>query len=223
MDTNIRAARFLAKTVMMKSVTRSRSEKLHNSESTTDSSKSKKKTQSSSSSALDRFTKSKQTTLYEKVEKSSEDLSTNIDKMLALGKETESEEADKDTMTAYINEFVSDYNTLYSSLNSLSDTLSSIFRDQLGRITDSYAKELEKIGITISDNGELTIDADVMKTAEYSDIKAVFGAADGYADELNGKLGIINKSASSSLESMDNLYGAGTYDKYGNNSYYNNW
>ena len=208
MDTNIRAARFLAKTMMMKSAVRSRSAKLHDKEITTDSSKNEKKTQSSSSSALDRFTKSKQTTLYEKVEKSSDDLSVNIDKMLELGKKTDIEEKDKDTMTAYINEFVSDYNTLYSSLNSLSDTLSSVFRDQLGKITDSYAKELEKLGITIADNGELTIAADT---------------AGGYADEINGKLGIISKSASSSLESMDNLYGTGLYDKYGNNAYYNNW
>lgn len=223
MDTNIRAARFLAKTMMMKSAVRSRSEKLHDKDITTDSSKNNKKTQSSSSSALDRFTKSKQTTLYEKVEKSSDDLSVNIDKMLELGKKTDSGEKDKDTMTAYINEFVSDYNTLYSSLNSLSDTLSNVFRDQLGKITDSYAKELEKLGITIADNGELTVAADTLKAAEYSDIKAVFGAAGGYADEINAKLGIISKSASSSLESMDNLYGTGTYDKYGTNSYYNNW
>lgn len=223
MDTNIRAARFLAKTMMMKSAVRSRSEKLHDKEITTDSSKNKKKTQSSSSSALDRFTKSKQTMLYEKVEKSSDDLSVNIDKMLELGKKTDSKEKDKDTMTAYINEFVSDYNTLYSSLNSLSDTLSNVFRDQLGKITDSYAKKLEKLGITISDNGELTVTADTLKAAEYSDIKAVFGTGGGYADEINGKLGIINKSASSSLESMDNLYGTGLYDKYGNNSYYSNW
>ena len=223
MDTNIRAARFLAKTMMMKSAVRSRSEKIHEKDITTDSSSKSKKSSSSSSSALDRYTKSKQTTLYEKVEKSTASLGDCIDKMLEMGKKSDSEENDKNTMMSYINTFVADYNTTYSSLNSLSGTLDKLYKEQLGELTDSYAGELKKLGITVSDSGELIIDAEKLKSAEYDDIKAVFGTSGGYADTLSQKLDIINKFASSSLSSMDNLYGTGTYDKYGNSTDYTNW
>lgn len=222
MDTNIRAARFLAKTMMMKSAVRSRSEKIHDKDGSSASSNKSNKS-SSSSSALDRYTQSKQTTLYEKVEKSTADLGSCIDKMLEIGKKTESDENDKDAMTAYINDFVSNYNTAYSSLNSLSGTLNQLFRDQLKDLTASHSKELEKLGITVSDKGELAIDVEILKSAEYDDIKAIFGTAGGYADVLNQKLGVINKSAASFLNSTDNLYGTGTYDKYGNSTDYKSW
>ncbi len=228
MNNNIQSARFLAKTIMMKSAIRSRASKLHSDESSVKTET--KKATGSKNSMLESYNKSKQLKLYEKVEDSTADLKDNIADIFKLSQSTDTENADKDRekMDSFIESFVSDYNTVVTSLGDLSGSLNNLFVNQVGKITESYAKELEKVGITISESGELKIDEDVFKEASYDDIKAVFGKEDGYLSELNTKFDLINKSAAQSVESLDRQYGTSTYDKSGNyydynNSLYNWW
>lgn len=73
-----------------------------------------------------------------------------------------------DTTRSSIEAFVETYNNTMDSVKSSSDADTSRYFRQLKRLSSKYADELEDIGITIESSGKLSINDDLLKTADNS-------------------------------------------------------
>ena len=89
--------------------------------------------------------------------------------------------------------------------NSIEDT----FKTALNKITTEYKEKLSEAGITVGDNGRLTIDEDKFKAADISKLKELFGKDSKMLEEINTNsvdcAGIVSK-ALSIQNSMSGLY-----------------
>lgn len=186
-----------------------------------------------SSASTSSATKSKEIAMYEKIESSANKVQDTVKEMIAIGKMsytddetgTKARQNDEERLLSDVKSFVSDFNVVQSALQDLSGSSNLAFKKSLDTIVNANAKSLEKIGITVAENGELSIDAEVFGKADIAEVKKLFAAADGFADKVSAKMETIELSAAGSVTALNKLYGAtSTYSPYGtSNSYYNGY
>ena len=216
----------------LRSARRSRAGKIISSR-TSGTSSSRSNSAKRTTSATTSLTQTRQLAKYEKVEKSANSIQANVENMLKLGKSTYTEdeagkkaqENDQNNLIKYIQNFVSDYNEVYSDLVDLGGAANTAFKKTLDSIVSANKTALKEIGITISNSGELTIDEKTLKAADFDKVKAVFAKEDGFADKIGARMESIESAAANSLTTLSKLYGAtSTYNKYGtSNSYFNGY
>lgn len=198
--------------------------------SRTGSSSGKSSTKRTTSSSYAK-SQSKQLAMYEKVEESANSIQKNVNKMLSIGRTTytddeagkKAQENDKELLLKGIKNFVSDFNTTYSSLLDIGGSANLAYKKTLDSIVDSNEEALKAVGVTVSRSGELSIDEKVLESADYEKVKALFAKTNGFADKISAKMDTIEDMAATTLNSLNKLYGAtSTYNKYGtSNSYFN--
>lgn len=214
----------------LRSAKRSRTSRILSSRTTGSSSNtgSAKRTSSSSYTAA---TPSKQIAMYEKIEKSANDIQGNVKNMNALGRMTytddeageKAREKGRETLVADIKDFVSDFNTVHGALTDIAGSANLALKKTLDSVVTADAGALKEIGITVSKSGELSIDEKVLKDADPGKVEALFAQDGSFADKISDKMKAIETSASGSLTTLNKLYGAtSTYNKYGTGSYYDN-
>lgn len=231
---NIRSSRnSLLRARNLRSARRSRAGKVISSRTSRISSSSKsgssstRRTTSRSSALL----QTRQLAMYERMEKSANGIQDDVERMIKIGKATytddetgkKNQETDRNQLLKYIRNFVSDYNEVYSDLTEIGGTTNNAFRKSLDSIVSADKASLKELGITVSGSGELEIDEKTLTGADFDKLRALFAKSGGFADKIGAKMGIIESTASSSLTTMNKLYGAtSTYNKYGtSNSYFN--
>ena len=173
----------------------------------------------------------KQLAMYERMEKSANNVQANVEKMLKLDGMTytddetgkKAQENDKNNLIKYIKDFVTDYNEVYGDLTDIGGTTNSSLRKSFDSIISTNKTALEELGITVSKSGELTIDEKKLTDADFDKLKALFTKDGGFADKISSKMELVENTASTSLTAMNKLYCAtSTYNKYGtSNSYFN--
>ncbi|MCM1182182.1 MAG: hypothetical protein NC337_02275 [Roseburia sp.] len=210
------SVRNLARARMIRSAKRSRGSRLYNTKAlSTSSLNTTTNTRTNGTTSA-----TKQIAMYERVEKAANALAGNVKDIMDVSGKTEISEKDKVGMISDIKSFVSNYNNAYSALGDVQGTTGLIYRTMAGKVTEAHTEELEKLGITVSKDGTLSIDKEVLEAADVEDIKRVFGAESSYAEEISGRFGVIEQYASSSISSLDKLYGTSTYNKYGSYNTY---
>ena len=212
------SVRNLARARMIRSAKRSRGSRLYNTKALSSNSLNTTTNKRTTGTT----TATKQIAMYERVEKSANALSKNVKDMMAVGEKTEVSEKDKASMISDIKSFVSNYNSAYSALGDMQGTANQLYMTMAGKVTESYTDALEKIGITMSKDGTLSIDKEALEAADFEDIKSVFGVEDSYADKISERFNIIEQYASSSISSLDRLYGTSTYNRNGSYNAYGN-
>lgn len=215
----------------LRTARRSRAGKIISSRTSRTSSSSRSRSTKRTTSTSASLTQTKQLAKYEQVEKYANSIQTNIDSMLKIGKTTYTEddagkkaqESDRNHLNKYINNFVSDYNEVYSDLGDLGGAANTAFMKALDNIVSANKTALKEIGITVSTSGELTIDEKTLEAADFDKVKALFAKDGGFADKVGAKMESIESAAVNSLTTLSKLYGAtSSYNKYGmSNSYYN--
>ena len=210
------SVRNLARARMIRSAKRSRGSRLYNTKALSSNSLNTTTNKRTTGTT----TATKQIAMYERVEKSANALTKNVKDMMAVGEKTEVSEKDRASMISDIKSFVSNYNSAYSALGDLQGTANQLYMTMAGKVTESYTDALEKIGITMAKDGTLSIDKEVLEAADFEDIKSVLGSKDSYAAEISDRFGIIEQYASSSISSLDRLYGTSTYNRNGSYNAY---
>jgi len=76
--------------------------------------------------------------------------------------------------------YIQTYNNMLSSAGSSSDRTLERSAKQLKNITSEYSSELDKIGITINDDGTLTSRTTLFESADLSKFKELFSADAAY-------------------------------------------
>lgn len=86
-----------------------------------------------------------------------------------FGSEHDEKDSDiSDSAKASIEAFVETYNNTMDSVKSSSDADTKRYYRQLKRLSSKYADELEDIGITTLSSGKLSVNEDLLKTADNS-------------------------------------------------------
>lgn len=188
-------------------------------------------TNRTSSSLWGSNSQSKQIALYEKVEKSANDIQKSVEDMLKIGKATyaddeagaQAKQKDGEKLLSNVKDFVAYFNSVHGALEDLGSAAELAYKKSLDTTVSTNAQALKEIGITVSKNGELEIDEDVLESVDIEQVKAIFAEEDSFADKIGSKMQSIENSARNSVTVLDRLYGTtSTYNKYGtSNDYYN--
>lgn len=170
---------------------------------------------------------------YSKIDKSSE---TTTNKNTAISKDSSKtlsnikENADslknssndlltddsKDLNSIYkkASSFIDGYNKMLSSSNSSSSTSIKNAVRSLKSYTDSNKQLLGKAGITISDDGKLSINKSEFLESNVSDVKTLFNGRNSYAYNVAGKASMVSGYADieASRSNTYSLKGGYTYN-----------
>jgi hypothetical protein len=168
--------------------------------------------------------------MYEKVESTADDIQSLVTKMIKIGdmdytddeEGEEAKESAKSSLVTYIKDFVSDYNTVHDALEDLSGSANLAYLKSLESIATSYKNALKEVGITVANSGEISVDATTLKSADEDKVYALFEKSSSFADKISDKMESLEKYASSTVTTLNKLYGTtSTYSSTGTSSYYN--
>jgi hypothetical protein len=136
----------------------------------------------------------------------------------------EASENAKSSLVSYIKDFVADYNSVHDALNDLSGSSNLAFKKSLESIVTSNKNSLSAVGITVDKSGDLSVDETTLKAADDESIKSLFQTKNGFADKISGKMETIEDSASSTVNTLNYLYGTtSTYSSSGYSNYYSTY
>ena len=164
-------------------------------------------------SQVDSEEEESKSTAYSTVKSNASKLDKSLDKLqsssLYDGNST-------DALYKAVSDYVSNYNATLTSAASENASATNNMALKLVSTTSTYTKQLESIGISIDDDGKLSIDEDTFKEAVgtstgLSTAKDLFGSSYGYSNTINNKNSIIESIASNRVKSTGNsgtLYGS---------------
>ncbi|MGN0131939.1 MAG: hypothetical protein ACI4AA_05830 [Lachnospiraceae bacterium] len=113
----------------------------------------------------------------------------------ATGEETEKEDYDWDAITKAVKAFAEDYNSVIKSAGESDNK--GVLRNAswMTQMTESNAKLLESVGITIDSDNSLKVDEEALKKANISTLKLVFQGVNSFADKVVRKAAQIGTAA----------------------------
>jgi hypothetical protein len=127
------------------------------------------------------------------------------------GLESTTKGYDTDAIYSAVNKFVKNYNSVIDAVDDTDNTIVTNRGVSLANITSSNEKSLNKIGITVEDDGTLSLDKDTFMKADMSSVKNLFNGSGSYGYQVSAQASIINCAAASEA-SVTSLYtGSGTY------------
>ena len=129
------------------------------------------------------------------------------------------------------NEDSSAYNTLITNINTVGSTIENTYKTKLDKLVTDNKEALAAVGITVDDNGKLSVDTDKLKSADMSELKKMLGSESELMKGIKEQSGSVNNivsealsiqkslsglynSSSSSVDVSDLLYGT-SYDSKG--------
>ena len=143
----------------------------------------------------------------------------------------DSSDYSKDKVYDTVNNFVSAYNTLITNINTVGSTIENTYKTKLDKLVTDNKEALAAVGITVDDNGKLSVDTDKLKSADMSELKKMLGSESELMKGIKEQSGSVNNivsealsiqkslsglynSSSSSVDVSDLLYGT-SYDSKG--------
>ena len=147
-----------------------------------------------------------------KVETTTDALKESADALLATGKNdlfaqkditTKDENGIETTTKGYdtsaiynaVNSFVTNYNSVMAAVDDVSDTTVNNRTESLGNTTIANSKQLAKIGITMKNDGTLSLDKDAFMKADMSTVKSLFQGNGSYGYRVSAHSSMINFAA----------------------------
>ena len=126
------------------------------------------------------------------------------------GTESKVYDYDSSKISGAVSNFVSSYNKLVDSAGDVSDVTTSTRASYLSKITSSYKSELSSIGITVKDDGKLSLDKDKLKAAGAEAVENVFTQKAGFGYKVSQAATSLETSASRAASSSSTYSKAGT-------------
>ena len=147
-----------------------------------------------------------------KVETATDALKESADTLLAAGKNdlfaqkditTKDENGIETTTKGYdtsaiynaVNSLVKNYNSVMAAVDDVSDTTVNNRTESLGNTTIANSKQLAKIGITMKNDGTLSLDKDAFMKADMSTVKSLFQGNGSYGYRVSAQSSMINFAA----------------------------
>lgn len=114
---------------------------------------------------------------------------------------------DRDAIAEKVQNFVDSYNDAYAaaSNSSVKGTFNAGLAMATGTATNS--KLLSAVGISIGEDGKLSLDKDALKEADISDLKSLFSGHGSYADSIGARATMMINSSMNMANSIYNSAG----------------
>lgn len=147
---------------------------------------------------------------YTKIELSFEDsraLTRASKRLLSndYGSETDEKDEDvSDTTRSSIEAFVTTYNNAIDSSKTTNSHDTKRYVKQLKALTNKYASKLSDIGITVERSGKLTVNEDLLKTANNSKVRKIFSPDQEYSQKAYSICGKFNNAVRDDIVSQVN-------------------
>ena len=90
----------------------------------------------------------------------------------------------EDNIKNNVSAFISTYNNMISSSNASSDRTIKNTQKSLKNLTSEYASQLDKIGITVKDNGTLETRSSLFGSADISKFESLFSTDSEYMQRV---------------------------------------
>ncbi len=154
-------------------------------------------------SDIDKLTDSSSGSIYEKEWQTTENEDGTTSKVL---------DYNSSKIISAVSSFIKDYNSVLSGASSSTDTTTNTRASYMQKITNSFKNELSSIGITISDDGKLSLDKDKMKEAGMESAKNVFGSRSGYGYQISSSASLIESAATHAASNSTTYSSTGSYN-----------
>lgn len=168
---------------------------------------------------------SEETQAYAQVQKTSDSLKDSADALLARGLyekkdivtkdenglETTVKGYDTDKIYKALNSFVNNYNSVVKAAEDTGDDTLIRRTSSMANQSVSNAKGLNSIGITINENGTLSLDKDSFMKADMGKVKTLFGSSGSYGYQVSAQASMINFSADRAANRGSSYNTTGSY------------
>lgn len=176
----------------------------------------------------DTLTTTEESKAYAKMQTTSDALKESADALLETGEEslfarkditTKDENGVETTTQGYdvesiykaVNSFVNNYNAV---LNAAADTDNSTLENRAtALVNDSITnlKSLKSIGITMDDDGIMTLDKDTFENADMSTVKKLFNGVGSYGYNISVDASLLNYAAQNAANTSKSYTSSGQY------------
>lgn len=186
-------------------------------------------------------TTSEETTNIAKVQTTTDALKESADALLANGSKslfqqvditTKDENGVETTTKGYstdaiynaLNSFVLRYNAVVDAAGNISDKSVSGRIDSMTGATVSNYKLLNRVGITVGENGKLSINKDAFSKADMNTVKNLFHGSGSYGYQISAQSSMINFAADRLADKNNTYTVGGTYNRIlSSGAIYNNY
>ena len=136
---------------------------------------------------------------------------------------TEDSDYDMDRIYEKASAFVKSYNSTINAGAAIDSGAVSTRTLSLVHLTSKNKNLLKSVGISLSNDGNLSIDEDKFKTADINSIKSLFSGTGSYADAVANKANVISSLADNKLSSYSQYNSSGSIDKGSAGSFINDY
>lgn len=158
---------------------------------------------------------SKEKEALAQVQSTTDKLKESADALLADGKDSVFAKEEADAVYNAVNQFVKDYNSVVEAAKEVGTQNVANKAANMIDATESNAKLLGQIGITINEDNTLSLDKETFQKADVSKVKNLFNSTGSYGYGMSAKASMINYAADRAASKADTYTANGTY----NNTY----
>lgn len=127
------------------------------------------------------------------------------------GVESTAKGYDKEAIYSAVNDFVKGYNSVISSVDDAQNSTVTNRGVSMANNTATYEKALNKIGVTVKDDGTLSLDKDTFMKADMSNVKNLFSGNGSFGYQTSAQASMIHYSASNEASKAATYTGSGNY------------
>ncbi len=132
----------------------------------------------------------------DKLKTYSSNLKTAVSNLEAAFKEdAKTGEVDNEKALSAAQSFVDSYNELYSSTRGSGNSTVSGKSEFVAKMTSAYSNKLAKVGISVGNDGKLSIDKDTFSNSSAEAREEIFGKKNSYASFMSEQATAINAYA----------------------------
>ncbi|MDO5157120.1 MAG: hypothetical protein Q4D51_14280 [Eubacteriales bacterium] len=113
---------------------------------------------------------------------------------------------DMDKISKAVKDFAKEYNNVIEQTGKVKSKDVSLQTSFMKSLTNTMSNSLSKIGVSVDDDGKMTVDEEALKKANVKDIKSVMSGKYSYAGQVADKASAISSAA---------LRNSGTYGSSG--------
>lgn len=136
---------------------------------------------------------------------------------------TEDSDYDMDSIYEKASAFVKSYNSTINAGSAIDSGAVSTRTLSLVQLTSKNKNLLGSVGISLSSDGNLSIDEEKFKSADINSIKSLFSGTGSYADAVANKANVISSLAANKLSTYSQYTSSGSYDNKTAGSLINNY
>lgn len=152
-----------------------------------------------------------------KVSKESTELSAAAKKLTNTGKDglfTSREKYDADAAYKAVGDFVTNYNETLDAVNYTTSSAVKSAAGSMTRMTGVMTKGLDRIGISVGDDGRMSINEEEFKNAGFDKVKSVLGTNGSFARIIGSSAQRLGSAAEQQIRQMSSG-NSGLYGRYG--------